>query len=319
MDDVRPALPPITSSVVPQKVIQDDRMFTDGPNQSMLDPQERLNLSLQERSSYAFQQDRVFNELRQRERFDTFAVRHFNDRLNEYRQRHFTLDGDVVVYCKVLNDWPRLVVTPLTVSLILSQEIPKLECGKKEELVKTVFRPLTLGVHRRLEPFIYEDRKTTQGTETFIDQEEYARLAFITCFKEWNIPVELEQVNGRLSDAACELLRKQVHPGLFTTIASEFLRLNEMSEEERAILDRQSAILFAKNSQGVTNPTEGIKLYCEASVFAKEFMLSGKDLDALPYRVATMVRFVTQKNNEMRASELDSGAKAKPTKSRKKR
>lgn len=269
-------------------------------------PDSELNNAMRDRSRWSFENDEAFKELRLRDRFNTTLTTVLNERAALHRRRHFSLDGRVIVYCRVRNKWPRLDVVPLTVPLQVERKVPKLEVNEQrnEKLLRVVFRPLTVGLRRAFHPYVYETRIMNNVPQAFQNNDELARLCFIHCFESWNLPVELETQNRRLTDEACDVLRKQLHPRLVDVVAREFLRLNELSEQEQKLLKSQCGSLFDEKSNGVDNPTEGVRLYCEAATFAKEFGLSGKALDELPYRVAALVRYVVSQENEIRQREL---------------
>lgn len=226
--------------------------------------------------------------------------------INKRRQRHYSLNGDIKVFCYVKNEWPKIIIEPLTINIQENAIIPSLGPfnGENEMLLEATFRPITLGIKRMIDPFIYEPLGNTGRLS--INTDEYKKLAFFCCFKSWNIPLDLPfSEDGKLDNSVLEFIEKSIHPGLFETVAAEFLSLNEISMKEMEALDQQCDRLFGKNSKGIDNPFEGIKLYCEASVFAKEFSLSGNDLNNLSYRVASLIRHVANKGSEIHSKEMD--------------
>jgi len=234
---------------------------------------------------------------------------------NQRRKRHYALNGDVKVYCYIKNEWPKLIVRPLTIQMSDFPIIPSLGPfnGKGEMLLEVTFRPITVGVKKRIDPFIYEPVSDTSD-QLSINSDEYRKLAFFCCFKSWNIPIVLPFSNdGILDESAFKIIEKEIHPILFDVVSSEFIGLNDISGREMDLLDQQCERLFGKNSKGISNPLEGIKLYCEASVFAKEFSLSGRNLDELPIRISSMIRHVANKGGEIHSKELDAN-KNKPNK-----
>jgi len=229
---------------------------------------------------------------------------------NRRRKRHYLLNGDICVYCYVRNKWPKLIIRPLTIDLDKSV-VPKIEgYDKKDEFViKAKFSPITIGVRRKIDPYIF-DQLDGDYSHASINFDEYKKLSFISCFKEWNLPIEVKLDDNRVSEESWEIIEKTIHPRLFDVLMGEFISLNEINEEELNILEQQCERLFSKNSKGVTNPIEGIRLYCEASVFAKEFHLSGKDLNSLSYRVASMMKYVSNKGNEIQIRQMDQSSKS---------
>jgi len=228
---------------------------------------------------------------------------------NQKRKRHYLLNGDVCVYCYIKNLWPKLIIRPLTVRLE-NEKIPKIDrCDKDNEMIlKVKFKPITIGIRKRIDPFIF-DIMPDSNSSMSINIDEYKKLAFICCFKEWNIPINVEIEDERVTEECWEILKDTIHPKLFDTIMSEFIYLNDMSEEENEILLQQSERLFAKESSGVNNPSEGVRLYCEASTFYKEFGLFGKSLDNLPYRVASMMKLVANRGNEIHIRQMEATSK----------
>ena len=232
---------------------------------------------------------------------------------NQRRKRHYLLNGDVVVYCYIQDKgWPRLKIRPLTISLD-KEEIPPIEGyeSEKETVLKVTFKPITIGIKGKIEPFIFDQLEIDLDSPS-INYDEYKKLAFISCFKSWNIPVDVEFEGDRVSEESWSTIEKTIHPRLFDTLMGEFISLNEMHAEEVSVLEQQCERLFAKKSSGVSNPIEGIRLYCEASTFAKEFNLSGMDLDSLSYRVASMMRYVANKGNEIQIRQMDQSSNSNP-------
>jgi hypothetical protein len=253
-------------------------------------------------------QNRVVSEQISNSR--VYAVKKENSLIkivNERRKRHYCLNGDVKVYCYVRNEWPKLIIKPLTIKVGDVLNIPSLGPFNKENeiLLEATFRPITVGMKNRIDPFIYEPMdENSQVLGTNID--EYKKLAFFLCFKKWNIPFDLPfNEDGSLAYEAMEIIENKAHPYLIDVLSSEFLSLNNLSERESNLLNQQCEKLFGKGNDGVSNPLEGIKLYCEASVFAKEFALSGKELSNLPIRISSMIRNVSQKGNEIHIKELN--------------
>jgi hypothetical protein len=249
----------------------------------------------------------IIHELEEKKEHSSLQELAVIKRVNERKKRHYDINGNVVVYCYVKHlEWPHIVVKPLTISLDESDPIPSLGPfeGENEFLLEVSFRPITLQVKNQIDQFVYEP--TNEGPSSLLfNMDEYKRLAFISCFDSWNLPFELEVKNKKLTKDSIEKISNKLHPRILDIVSSAFVNLNDISEEEIKVLDRQSERLFSKNSQGVNNPSEGIRLYCEANVLAKEFYLSGSDLNDLPYRVSTMIRYVSNKGNEIHARQMD--------------
>lgn len=249
------------------------------------------------------------------DRSKTYQIREENSLIkivNERRKRHYDLNGDIRVYCYIKNEWPKLVIKPLTIRIDEPLQIPSLGPFEREgeSLLEVVFRPMTIGLKKKIDPFIYEPQ-SLETDHISINIDEYKKLSFFCCFKSWNIPIDLPFNNeGRLTEEAFDIINKKIHPLLFDVVSSEFINLNDITEKEVKTLDRQCERLFAKDTKGISNPLEGIKLYCEASAFAKEFSLSGRDLDELPLRVSSMIKHVANKGNEIQSKELDNKKKS---------
>ena len=224
------------------------------------------------------------------------------ERANERMKRHYTLEGDVLVHYKIKNDWPKLQFCSMLVPLDLKEKVPDISekvFGDDEISLEVVFRPLTVKLRRKFEPYIFDIKNVENDVkEMRFDYVEYYRLVFMSCFKSWNIPVELEKNDeGFLTERGRESF-SLLHPKLIECLASDFVELNEIRDEEIEVLEKQCDVLFKKDSEGVQNAVEGIKLYCEASVFSKEFALSKSELDNVPYRAAELIRRVANKNGE---------------------
>lgn len=239
-------------------------------------------------------------------------------RVNQRRKRHYLLNGDICVYCYVKNLWPKLIIKPLTIRLDSEKEIPLIDGydDENEFVIKAIFKPITLSIRRRIDPFIFDQVSTSDSGNMSMNLDEYKKLSFRCCFKKWNLPitVDIDEKDGLVNEKSWKEIEETIHPKLFDSIMGEFISLNDITEEEEELLDQQSERLFSKDSTGVSNPSEGIRLYCEASVFAKEFSISGKGLDNLSYKAASMMRYIANKGGEIHARQIDSPSKNKGSK-----
>ena len=304
-------IPPIRSTI-PQESMQEQRKKAkeDYIFKNELKEKFQQQVQIAQQSVEQRENQGILRQIHQMKEFVSIDENIIMKRTNERRKRHYTLDGNVKVYCYVKNNWPKMVVKALTIDLNEKIPIPPLGpfSGEDEFLVEVIFNPITIGVKRKIEPFIY-DPVDKYSSKITINSEEYKKLVFAFCFQSWNIPVQLNKVNGILDEDSRNILSKHFHPILFDVIAREFISLNEVSDNEIQVLDKQCERLFAKKSQGIPNPLEGIRLYCEASSFAKEFSLSGKSLEDLPIRIGTLIRHVSQKGNEIHMREFDTNRK----------
>lgn len=250
----------------------------------------------------------IIHELKTKKEFGIKRENELIKKINERKKRHYSIDGSVIVYCYLKEiDWPHIVIKPLTISLKEDKEIPSLgpfDEKQKEMLLKVKFKPITLKIKRQIDHFITE--VTDQGkSNTLINMDEYKRLAFLCCFDSWNLEDCFERENGKIKQESIE----KMHPRILDIVSNEFIKLNEISSEEIDLLEQQSERIFSKGSKGINNPSEGIKLYCEATALAKEFYLSGADAENLPYRISTMMRFVVNKENEIHNRQMDQESK----------
>jgi hypothetical protein len=209
----------------------------------------------------------------------------FNNRVLEHKRRHTTPDGDLVVWCAAtMTDEPGLRVRRLSAPVDPTEKIVELKAERDEFLIRAVFRRLTLQEHKNIEPFVTD----TVGNEHRLGVGDYRMLLFCRCFKEWNVPVQLNKENGLLTAESVETV-KSLNPRLIEEIGDELITLNELQQCECDVLKSQSKSLFDKNSDGVKNACDGIREYCELTSLVKEI---GVDLERLSWRDANALRIV---------------------------
>ena len=74
-------------------------------------------------------------------------------------------------------------------------------------------------------------------------------------------------------------------------------RISITDEEEQTIM-RQAAVLFSKDSRGVTNACEAVSLYCTLGNQWEKFGLNREALPRLPQREYIMLKMMLNKESE---------------------
>ena len=72
-------------------------------------------------------------------------------------------------------------------------------------------------------------------------------------------------------------------------------------------IDRQCAVLFSDSSNGVTEASRAVSLYCTLSNFWDKFGLNKFDLEKLSYKDFCYLRFVVGKESESTKRRLNKG------------
>jgi hypothetical protein len=234
--------------------------------------------------------------------FEEQADSDFLNRMNERHRKHSTPDGDIVVWCRVkkCENEPGLSVHALVVPADPKEKVPVFE-ENGDFMVRVVFRHPTVIERKRIDPFMSYESDDKEKTRRF-DHEQHCLQLFRLCFKEWNIPIVLPILDGKLTSEAMKTLSNTVHPCLLDEIGDALFELIEPTEVEVKQLQKQCDRMFAKDSEGVKFACEGIKAYCDAA--------GGKDLNVtqnaerVTWRNHLLISLVVQKKNEIERKEM---------------
>lgn len=244
------------------------------------------------------------------------SINEILERVNTRKKRHYDYYGNIVIYTKVkkinlpFSDFPLHNISSLLVSTDLKEKVPEIKKEENAFIIKSIFKPLSIKQKTLIDPFIIEystnqDYLRAEGTPMTIDSDSYSKAVIETCLLDWNLDIEIQRDNiGRLSEKTKNEIYS-LYPSIIDSISRDFVNLNDVSEQELAALERQASVLFSENSKGVTNALEGVSLYCEASLFAKEFSLSPDNFDKLPSRIGKLIRFMANKSNEAEMARME--------------
>lgn len=165
------------------------------------------------------------------------------------------------------------------------------------------FKILTFSDHVELErvcsyPVSFMGPWGREYESTATDRDEFRRLLIRRCLRKWNLPIPIEVDCGWITKECWEHIGRLPAP-LLDHFVYKFQETFEIGEDESAEIDKQAAILFAKNSKGVSVPCEAVALYCTRSAMWDKFGLKEKELDGLSYRDYLRLRVLSSKDNEM--------------------
>ena len=167
------------------------------------------------------------------------------------------------------------------------------------EKVWATFRRLTCGDYWEIEEKALISVGEGRAETRYIDNETTKRMMVERLLVDWSldIPLQIDEETGCLTKDSFERAMSISAP-LMSALLTEYEKSNEISEEEQKKADRQGAILFSKDSKGVSNACETVSLFCTLGNFWEKFGLNRFDLRSLPYREFVMLRMMMQKEGE---------------------
>lgn len=173
--------------------------------------------------------------------------------------------------------------------------IPHIDGDKEEE---AIFDIMTYGDHSLIEQTCRHETEREDGKKQFeIDFNEVRRLTLKRSLMSWTLNIPIERRNGWLTPKSYERIGKVAAPLLEAFLDGYWIR-SEITKEEEAIIDRQSAVLFGKNSRGVSDACEAVRLYCNMSSQWEKFGLRDEELAGMSYRKFIMLKMMTNNENE---------------------
>ena len=181
--------------------------------------------------------------------------------------------------------------------------------GSDEEWA--TFKVLTVGDNWMLEDACsYEVQVPGGKMRREVDPHEMRRMTIKRCLVGWTLDVPIEREHGWMTQA-CYARVGKVFGSLVDAFADQFDKEMAVTEDDDAIMTRQSLVLFAKNSKGVVGAHEGVRLYCNYGSFEDKFGLSGDELRKMPVRDFTMLRMMLSR--EGAAQQRQAAPKASNT------
>lgn len=144
---------------------------------------------------------------------------------------------------------------------------------------------------------------------------DLARLLIVRkLLVSWTLDIPIEREEGWLTDACFKRVVSLPAP-LLSALVSKYDKTNNITKEEDEKIDRQSAILFSKNSHGVTGACEAVSLFCNLTNFWEKFGLNYFDLERMPFKKYLMLRIMVGKDSAAHASlmrQSQARSKVKP-------
>jgi hypothetical protein len=173
--------------------------------------------------------------------------------------------------------------------------------------VRAVFKTMTHGDYKEIEMACRCEIEQPKGPPLVqMDYEVSRKLILQRMLLRWNLDMELEhdERTGWLTDECLERVCRLPAP-LVTALMCQYENTLGITADEEKLIDRQAAILFAKNSKGVKNACEAVSLYCTSSGFWDKFGLNRFDLNGLPQREFIMMRIMLSKDNEAQTRQMN--------------
>lgn len=180
--------------------------------------------------------------------------------------------------------------------------------GEIEE--KAVFAVMTFGDHMTIENVCRYEAEDDGRKYTGLDFNEMRRLALKRSLLRWTLNVPIERRNGWLTPESYEHVGRVGAP-LIEAFMDKFWIYSQVTEDEERTMERQASILFSKNSRGVTDACEAVRLYCTMSSQWEKFGLKEEELDSMPYKKYQMLRMMVGYENEAMKKQMST--KAAPT------
>ena len=168
--------------------------------------------------------------------------------------------------------------------------------GDNEE--KAVFSVLTFGDHLIIEQACRHDTEREDGkTQSEVDFNEVRRLTLKRTLLNWTLNVPVERENGWLTPESYQRVGKVPAP-LIEAFLDGFWQRCDISTDEENLIGRQASILFSKNSKGVADACEAVRLYCTMGSQWEKFGIKEGELMEMPYRKYMMLRLMVTHENE---------------------
>jgi hypothetical protein len=168
--------------------------------------------------------------------------------------------------------------------------------GEEEE--KAVFSIMTFGDHLLIEQACRHEVEREDGKTQFeVDFNEVRRLTLKRNLLSWSLDVPIERKRGWMTPESYERVGKVSAP-LVEAFLEGFWDKSIIDEKEENVIGRQAAVLFGKNSRGVSDACEAIRLYCTMGSQWEKFGIKEDELNDMPYRKYLMLRLMTSHESE---------------------
>jgi len=186
-------------------------------------------------------------------------------------------------------------------------------CAESNRLMTAKFRCMTTGDYVGIERETTEmlvDRRNRLALD--LDIIAMRALMLRRMLLQWNlnVPLEFDAKNWLTDD--CWQRVQQLPGALMSALVDRYERSFTVGEDEMRVINRQSVVLFGKNSSGVAKPCEAVSLFCNLNSFWKHFGMDRRDLDELPYLDYVRLRTMVANENESMARQLRSQEHSTP-------
>lgn len=168
---------------------------------------------------------------------------------------------------------------------------------------EATFKVLTFGDNHTLDKAasytveIKENGHVVNSEQT-TDLNEYRRLLVRRNLLSWSLDIPIEREGGWMTPECWERVGRLPAPLLEAFIDSYDDSISVTKEEEERIM-KQSAVLFGKNSRGVTDACEAISLFCTLGNFWDKFGVGrGVPIHEMPFKEYIMLKIVIGRENE---------------------
>jgi len=166
-----------------------------------------------------------------------------------------------------------------------------------EEMVEAVFKMMTFGDHFAVEQACRIEVEKDGRKSMVTDYNEMRRLTIKRNLIDWDIDIPIEREHGWLTPDCYSRVGSVFGPLLEAFLDGFWSKVEVTADEEKQI-DRQASILFSKNSRGVVDACEAIRMYCTMGTFSEKFGITYKDLPDLPFRDYVMLKIMVGHENE---------------------
>jgi hypothetical protein len=189
---------------------------------------------------------------------------------------------------------PDIIRVPVRVSWFNSICLPN-ENGNHEEVA--LFKVMTFGDNFIIEKACRYEEEVEGISMTNVDYNEMRRLSLKRNLINWTLNIPIERDDGWLTEKTYERVGRLPAP-LVEAFLDGFWKSSEISKEEEERISKQASSLFGKNSRGITDACEAVRLYCTYGSFAEKFNLNGRQVMDLPFREYLMLKMMISHENE---------------------
>ena len=173
--------------------------------------------------------------------------------------------------------------------------------GEFEE--EAVFVAMTVGDHLALDKAssydveIGDNVKTRRTTIRATDLNEYKRLLVKRNLLAWTLDIPVERVGGWMTPECYERVSRVPAP-LLEAFVDGFESSVEVTEAEERKINRQCAVLFGRDSRGVSDACEAVSLFCTLGNFWEKFGLDKEKLPRMPYKEYLLLKMMMGNEGE---------------------